>query len=56
MIKMRKEMNSKVKNSFNNNNNNSSSSNIVPIVSYINVDMDKFIICKENKGKCGIYR
>jgi hypothetical protein len=37
-------------------NNNSNSSNIVSIVSYVNADIDKFIIYKENKGKCGVYR
>lgn len=38
------------------NNNNNNSSNIVPIVSYVNAYIDKFIIYKENKGKCGVYR
>ena len=38
------------------NDNNNSSSNIVPVVSYVNADIDKFIIYKENKGKCEVYR
>jgi hypothetical protein len=42
-----------MKNNINNNNN---SLNVVPIVSYVNADIDKFIIYKENEGKCGVYR
>jgi len=30
--------------------------NIVPIISYLNIDENKNIIYKENKGKSGIYR
>jgi len=37
----------------NNYNNNVS---IIPVVSYYNADIDKFIIYKENKRKSGIYR
>ena len=42
-----------MKNNINNNNN---SLNVVPIVSYVNANIDKFIIYKENEGKCGVYR
>ena len=37
-------------------NNNNNRESIVPIVSYFNIDVNKKIICKENKGKSGIYR
>jgi hypothetical protein len=35
-----------------NNNNN----NIMPVVSYINAEKEKFIIYEENRNKSGIYR
>jgi len=38
------------------NNNNNNRKNIVPVVSYFNLDTNKSIIYKENKGKSGIYR
>jgi hypothetical protein len=38
------------------NNNNNNIKNIVPVVSYFNIDANKSIIYKENKGKFGIYR
>ena len=28
---------------------------VVPIISYANVDTDKFVLYKVNKGKCGVY-
>jgi hypothetical protein len=36
--------------------NNYNNLNIVPVVSYINADINRFIVYKENKGKCGVYR
>lgn len=30
--------------------------NVIPLVKYINADIDKSIIYKENKGKSGVYR
>lgn len=45
------------KNSNNNiNNNNCSNTEIIPIITYVNVDTNKFIIYEENKNKSGIYR
>jgi hypothetical protein len=38
-----------------NNMHNKNNKNIFPIVSYSNVNRDKFIIYKENKNKSGIY-
>lgn len=40
----------------NNNNNNYNNVNIIPIASYLNAEIDKSIIYKENKNKSGIYR
>jgi hypothetical protein len=31
-------------------------SSIIPIISYINADLEKAIIIKQNKSKSGIYR
>jgi hypothetical protein len=38
------------------NNNNSNNKNIMPVVSYVNVEKNKFIIYEENRNKSGIYR
>lgn len=35
---------------------NCSSKRIIPIVTYVNADTNKFIICKENRNKSGVYR
>jgi len=37
-------------------NNNNNRQMIVPVVSYFNIDINKSLILKENKGKSGIYR
>jgi group I intron endonuclease len=37
-------------------NNNNNRQMIVPVVSYLNLDIDKSLILKENNGKSGIYR
>jgi NUMOD1 domain/GIY-YIG catalytic domain len=37
-------------------NNNNNRKSVVPIVSYLNIDANKSIIYKENRGKSGIYR
>lgn len=37
-------------------NNNNNRQIIVPVVSYFNIDINKSLILKENKGKSGIYR
>ena len=36
--------------------NNNNKQTIVPVVSYLNLDIDKSLIFKKNKGKSGIYR
>jgi hypothetical protein len=44
-------------NSNNNiNNNNCSNTEIIPVITYVNVERNKFIICEENVNKSGVYR
>lgn len=42
-------------NNTNNNNNNNNYGSFVPVKIYNNVDIDKLLILKDNKGKAGIY-
>jgi hypothetical protein len=46
--------------SLNNNNNNIENNNsintgIIPVITYVNADIDKFRIYKENRNKSGVY-
>lgn len=47
--------------SLNNNNNNIKNNNsintdIIPVITYVNADIDKFRIYEENRNKSGVYR